>query len=192
MSCVEWALAHLVNQPEVQRSSAARSTSTYGCSDRREVAVNTPYMHAVILESLRLHRPVAVIQRDVVVGGPADTDGTAAAVIGVHAPEGDSSGVVRFTVVPRAIGRDSRTWTDPDEFRPERFLAGGEWEAVGPMTGPKDIRMLPFGAGTRHCLGMGLGMVHFRLLLAALVCAFQWELPAATGVLVDLTEVSSI
>ena len=87
--------------------------------------------------------------------------------------------------------RDSRAWTDPDEFRPERFLAGSEWEAVGPMPGPKDIRMLPFGAGTRHCPGMGLGLVHVRLLLAALVRAFQWAVPAtgACGAPVDLTEV---
>ena len=36
-----------------------------------------------------------------------------------------------------AIGRD------PDEFRPERFLAGGEAEDVGPTPGTKEIRMMP-------------------------------------------------
>ncbi|KAG0530985.1 hypothetical protein BDA96_05G234800 [Sorghum bicolor] len=190
VSCVEWALAHLVNQPEVQEKLRRDVHVHGGGSD-----TPTPYLRAVILESLRLHPPVAVIQRDVVVssvdgGGAADQ----AVIIGVHVPppapeeeeEDGSSGAVRFTIVPGAIGRDSRTWTDAaDEFRPERFLAGGEGEAVGPMPGPKDVRMLPFGAGTRHCPGMALGMAHVSLLLAAL-----WETPAAaTGALVDLTEV---
>ena len=51
--------------------------------------------------------------------------------------------------------------------------------------------MLPFGAGTRHCPGMGLGLVHARLLLAALVRAFQWGVLAAGGgcAPVDLIEV---
>jgi len=37
-----------------------------------------------------------------------------------------------------------------DKFYPERFLAGGEAEGVGPVPGPKEIRMLPFRAGRRY------------------------------------------
>ena len=177
VSCVEWALAHLVNQPEVQEK-LRREVDVHGGSD-----TPTPYLRAVILESLRLHPPVAVIQRDVVVRSVDDGGGgAAAAVIGVHVPpeeEDGSSGVdvVRFTIVPGAIGRDSRTWTDDaDEFRPERFLAGGEGEAVGPMPGPKDVRMLPFGAGTRHCPGMALGMVHYW---KSVLCRVPETLPSA-------------
>jgi len=29
------------------------------------------------------------------------------------------------------IGRNNKVWTDPDEFRPERFLAGGAADATG-------------------------------------------------------------
>ena len=29
------------------------------------------------------------------------------------------------------IGMNSKVWTDPDEFRPERFLAGGAADATG-------------------------------------------------------------
>ena len=29
------------------------------------------------------------------------------------------------------IGRNNKVWTDPDEFRPERLLAGGTADATG-------------------------------------------------------------
>ncbi|XP_034593213.1 cytochrome P450 89A2 [Setaria viridis] len=84
------------------------------------------------------------------------------------------------------IGRDGKTWKGPHEFRPERFMPGGEAEDVGPLPGPKEIKMMPFGAGRRFCLGMGLGMLHVKLFLAALVREFDWAPPA--GETVDLTE----
>lgn len=98
------------------------------------------------------------------------------------------STLMRFTIITGAIGRDNKAWTEPDEFRPERFLAGGEGEFVGPIPGQKEIRMLPFGAGTRHCPSEALGMVHVRLFLTALVREFEWAGPGKGGG-VDLTEV---
>jgi cytochrome P450 len=84
------------------------------------------------------------------------------------------------------MGRDSNAWTDPDDFRPERFMPGGEAEDVGPLPGPKEIRMMPFGAGRRFCPGMGLAMLHVKLFLAALVREFEWA--PVPGDKVDLTE----
>jgi cytochrome P450 len=88
------------------------------------------------------------------------------------------------------IGRDSKTWTDPGRFRPERFLAGGEAEYIGPSPGPKEIRMMPFGAGHRHCPGMNMGMLNIKCFLAALVREFEWA-PSAEDCSngVDMTEV---
>jgi cytochrome P450 len=87
------------------------------------------------------------------------------------------------------IGRDRKTWTDPDEFRPERFLAGGEAEDVGPLTGPKEIRMMPFGAARRQCPGMSIGMLHIKCFLAMLVREFEWA-PSAEDCSagIDMTE----
>jgi cytochrome P450 len=89
------------------------------------------------------------------------------------------------------IGRDKATWTDPDEFRPERFLAGGEGEDVGPLPVPKEIRMMPFGAGHRHCPGVGMGMMLIKCFLAKLVGEFEWA-PAAQDCSggVDVTELN--
>ncbi|CAN6275126.1 unnamed protein product [Urochloa humidicola] len=177
VSCVEWALAHLVNQPEAQEM-LRREVVDVG--DQRDDRLRRmPYLRAVILESLRLHPPVPVIDREVGAEG--------AAVVGEAMPVGSTA--MRFRIVPGEIGRDGSTWAEPDVFRPERFLVGGEGESVGTMPGPKEFRMLPFGAGTRHCPGEGLGMINARLLLAALVREFEWAPPAKGRGSVDLTEV---
>ncbi|OEL20245.1 hypothetical protein BAE44_0018736 [Dichanthelium oligosanthes] len=109
----------------------------------------------------------------------------AAVVFGATAPDNDTP--VLFTLLPGEIARDRKLWTYPDEFRPERFLAGGEVEGVGPLPGPKEIRMMPFGSGRRHCPGAGLGMMHVRCFLAAVVRDFEWA-PAAEDDIIDLTE----
>nr|TKW39277.1 LOW QUALITY PROTEIN: hypothetical protein SEVIR_1G167900v2 [Setaria viridis] len=132
------------------------------------------YLHCVVLESLRMHPPGS--QRYVRAEDAAEVAGVAAVPptgLRVHFMLGD-------------IGRDGKTWKGPHEFRPERFMPGGEAEDVGPLPGPKEIKMMPFGAGRRFCLGMGLGMLHVKLFLAALVREFDWAPPA--GETVDLTE----
>ena len=70
-------------------------------------------------------------------------------------------------------------WTDPDEFRPERFLPGGEGEDVGPVpAGPKEIRMMPFGAGQRACPGASMAVQFIKDFLAPLVREFEWTAAA--------------
>uniref|UniRef100_A0A0E0KMD4 Uncharacterized protein n=1 Tax=Oryza punctata TaxID=4537 RepID=A0A0E0KMD4_ORYPU len=74
----------------------------------------------------------------------------------------------------RDIGRDGKVWMEPDMFRPERFMADGEAEGVGSLPGPKEMRMMSFGAGRRSFLGMGIGMAHIGLFVAALMHEFEW------------------
>lgn len=71
-----------------------------------------------------------------------------------------------------AIGRDPKTWPDPLEFRPERFI-GSEVDYQG-----NDFEYIPFGAGRRICPGMTLATRVVRLIMASLVHSFEWRLPA--------------
>ncbi|XP_047094790.1 cytochrome P450 89A2-like [Lolium rigidum] len=143
VACVEWTLAHLVDQPDVQSKLHHEIIHAEGSGKSLR---SMPYMNAVVLESLRMHPPVP------------------------------------FTL-------DKKTWTDPDEYRPERFLPLGEAEHVGPTPGQKEIRMMPFGAGHRHCPGVGMGMMLIKCFLATLVREFEWA-PSAQGRSggIDMTE----
>ncbi|RCV32594.1 LOW QUALITY PROTEIN: hypothetical protein SETIT_7G015600v2 [Setaria italica] len=174
VSCIEWALAHLVTQQEIQKKLRREITGAHGEGVVSEERLRSlPYLHAVVLESLRLHPPVPFLMRDV------HTEGVAVGMDTV--PVGGTR--VHFLI--RDMARDRKDWTDPDEFQPERFLAGGEAEGVGAVPGPKEIRMMPFGAGRRYCPGAGMGMMHVKCFLAALVREFEW---ADGGGDVDFTE----
>lgn len=172
--CLEWTLAHLVAQPDVQEK--LRREVDGDAPSRSQLMRGMPYLHAVILESLRMHPPTPMalrhIQADaaagVLVGAPANTDLIVLFMLG-------------------DMGRDSKKWKDPNEFRPERFLPGGEAESVGPLPRRKETsRMMPFGAGHRFCPGVGLAMLMLKCFLAALVREFHWAAP--TDAVIDLTE----
>ncbi|KAF8688181.1 hypothetical protein HU200_042415 [Digitaria exilis] len=178
-SSVEWALAHLVDQPEVQKKLHREINGAEGLVVREEQLRSMPYLRAVVLECLRMHPPVPFQNREVGAEG--------AALGGATVPAMASMTTTRFTLMASDIGRNSKAWTEPDEFRPERFLAGGEGEGVGPVPGPKEIKMIPFGAGRRYCPGAGMGMVLIGCVLCALVREFEWA-PSGQSAGVDLTE----
>uniref|UniRef100_A0ACD5ZGF8 Uncharacterized protein n=1 Tax=Avena sativa TaxID=4498 RepID=A0ACD5ZGF8_AVESA len=182
-ACLEWALAHLVNSQEVQKKLRGEVDGGDAVSGGRSLIRGMPYLNAVVLETLRLHPQVPFVQRHV-------HRDAAAAVLGAPASGGDL--FVKFTVGD--IGRDKTTWKEPDEFRPERFLPGGEGENVGPLPGPKEMKMMPFGAGHRFCPGVGLAMMNTKCFLAALVREFEWTPPTDSedfGGGVDLTELDT-
>ncbi|KAL6885633.1 hypothetical protein ACP4OV_010412 [Aristida adscensionis] len=176
VACVEWTLAHLVTQPEVQRKLRQEVTGADDPGDGDERLGRMPYLHAVVLECLRLHPPFPLILRDVHAEGAAGS--------GTTAPAGGT----KVYFVLKDIARDRKAWTDPDEFRPERFVAGGEGQGVGPLPGSKEMRMMPFGAGHRSCPGAGLGMLYVKRFLAVLLREFEWAPPAEGCAGVDMAE----
>ncbi|KAI4974569.1 hypothetical protein ZWY2020_047849 [Hordeum vulgare] len=180
VASLEWALAHLVNDQEVVRKLRDEVDGAGSSSSRSDLIRGMPYLNAVVLETLRLHPQVPFVQRHV----KAD----AAEVLRVGGKTSDF--IAQFSVGD--MGRDGKTWTDPDEFRPERFLPGGEAEDVGPLPGTKEIRMMPFGAGHRFCPGVGLATMNIKCFLAALVREFEWAPPTTEGCTgVDLTELNT-
>jgi cytochrome P450 len=71
------------------------------------------------------------------------------------------------------IGRDGAAWSDPTEFKPERFLPGEDGEGVD-LTCMRELKMMPFGARRRACPGLAMGMLHLEYFVANLVREFEW------------------
>ena len=118
---------------------------------------NLKYLEMVIKETFRMHPPIPLIPRESIQD---------CMVNGYHIPNKS-----RLVINAWAIGRDARTWLDPDEFIPERFVD----EQVD-MKG-KDFKLIPFGYGRRGCPGTQLALTTVRLVVAQLVHCFDWELP---------------
>ncbi|OMP02853.1 Cytochrome P450 [Corchorus capsularis] len=71
-----------------------------------------------------------------------------------------------------AMGLDPNVWENPMEFKPERFLSD---EKAFDISGNKEIKMMPFGAGRRICPGHVLAMLHLEYFVANLVWNFEWK-----------------
>ncbi|KAH7446514.1 hypothetical protein KP509_01G060100 [Ceratopteris richardii] len=169
---VEWAMAELVRNPNVQQKAQEELDRVIGMEDVvKEVDfAKLPYLQCIVKESLRLHPPTPLMlphkaTEDVKIGGYDVPKGT----------------VVHVNVW--AIARDPVIWKDPLTFRPERFL-----EEDVDIKG-HDFRLLPFGAGRRVCPGAQLGLNLVQLMLARLLHQFSWSPPEGMqGNDIDMTE----
>uniref|UniRef100_A0A2N9GD48 Cytochrome P450 89A2 n=1 Tax=Fagus sylvatica TaxID=28930 RepID=A0A2N9GD48_FAGSY len=107
-------------------------------------------------------------------------------LLGRNAKNVPKNAVLIFMVAE--MGWDPKVWEDPMAFQPERFLSGGgdgEGE-VFDITGSREIKMMPFGAGRRICPAHGLAMLHLEYFIANLIWKFEWR--AVDGDEVDLSE----
>ncbi|GJM98917.1 hypothetical protein PR202_ga15969 [Eleusine coracana subsp. coracana] len=168
VSTIEWTLAHLIIQPEIQKK-LYQDVAGDDVVLTEEQLRRFPYLRAVMLESLRLHPSVPFMIRDA--AGPEAAKACGPKALATLLP----------SMSIKDIGWNRDAWTSPEKFIPERFLAGGEGEHVSPIPGSKEIKMMPFGAGRRSCPGAGLGMLHIKMFLAALVREFEWAPLAHDG-----------
>ncbi|KAK2652105.1 hypothetical protein Ddye_011961 [Dipteronia dyeriana] len=116
-----------------------------------------------ILESLRLYAPSAVIAReafaDIKLGG-GDSNGNNFVV---------PKGVHIWSFVP-LLHRDSDNWgPDANEFNPDRFRGGISEACKHPQA------YVPFGYGTRLCLGQSFAMLQLKLVLCLLLSRFSFS-----------------
>lgn len=129
-----------------------------------------PYLEAVIREALRLVPGEMFPQERVVPAG------------GLTLPDGQfvaQGTVIGFTSY--VMHRNKAVWgADAEEFRPERFLRdeqGGESEgAFAERMRRYNDCDLSFGAGSRKCIGMNLGLMEVYKAVATLVALFEFEL----------------
>ncbi|RWR87829.1 cytochrome P450 89A2-like protein [Cinnamomum micranthum f. kanehirae] len=172
-TAVQWIMANLVKNPEIQQKLVDEIERVVGKEAEmvREEDLNAmPYLKAVIMEGLRRHPPVhfvlphAVSEEVTFEGYVIPKDAT-----------------INFLVAD--MGMDEKVWDEPMAFRPERFLDGGEKVDI---TGSREIKMMPFGVGRRICPGLNLAMLHLEYFVANLVIEFEWK--TVDGEEVDLTE----
>ncbi|KAJ3682160.1 hypothetical protein LUZ60_014733 [Juncus effusus] len=176
-TALQWIMAELVKNPNVQlklREEIKQVLNTNnGCDEvKEEYLEKMPYLKAVVLEGLRRHPPAHFVLYHAVT--------EEITINGYIIPE---NAWVNFAVAE--IGMNKEAWENPDEFKPERFLEGGEGDKLD-ITGTKEIKMMPFGVGRRICAGLGVAMLHLEYFVANLVKEFEWK--EIEGEEIDLDE----
>jgi len=114
--------------------------------------VRLPYLKQVVQESMRLYPPVWGMSRSLA----ADCE-----FGGYRLPRG-----AYVAILPYALHRHPAHWREPERFDPERF---------SPQRSAKRHAYcyLPFAAGPRTCIGLGMAMLEIQLVLARLVPLFR-------------------
>ncbi|KAF9600115.1 hypothetical protein IFM89_003662 [Coptis chinensis] len=179
---VEWAMSELINHPCILEKARKEIDSIVGQNrlvNETDIP-NLSYIQAIFKETVRLHPPIPIFERestqDCKIGGyliPAKT--------------------ILF-ISNWSICRDPNNWKDPLEFQPERFMSDSETDD---NAGIVDVRgqhfnLLPFGSGRRGCPGVSLAVQVVPTVLALLIQCFHWKIAGygdeMTGKLVDMTE----
>ncbi|KAA8539851.1 hypothetical protein F0562_026543 [Nyssa sinensis] len=174
-TALEWIMANLLKYPRVQAKLYEEISGVVGpppsprISGKEQLVVVTeeelqmmPYLKAVVLEGLRRHPPGHFVLPHSVT---EDVE-----LNGYIVPK---NATVNFMVAE--MGWDPKVWDDPMEFKPERFFSAGVGEGeVFDVTGSREIKMMPFGAGRRICPGFGLALLHLEYFVANLIWYFEW------------------
>ncbi|WP_127089066.1 cytochrome P450 [Aquabacter cavernae] len=146
-----WLLWHLARDPALAERLAqeAQSISDAAGELRPDRLPSAPVSLAFTREVLRLYPSAWWLSREV--KAPIELGGR-------KLKPGTS-----LLISPWHMHRDPRFWASPEEFRLDRKFSGPAY--------------LPFGAGPRACVGMGVGMLELQIL--ALEFASAYELEAA-------------
>lgn len=129
--------------------------------DRAPTVEDVPrlrYTRSIFEEALRLYPPAPALQRKSL----HDTS------LGGCPIKGGSLVIISLWNIHRHVD----FWTEPEAFRPERFMRGAD------ATGHR-LAWMPFGAGHRTCIGNHFAMIEGPLLLALI--AQRYELDLAPG-----------
>jgi cytochrome P450 len=153
---LSWAFMLLDENPTARERLESELRSVLG--DRPAAPEDVPalpFTQAVINETLRLYPPAYVTGREAV----RDTT-----IAGVRIPKNHIVLVSMY-----ATHRDPRFFTEPDAFRPERWLDGLEKRL------PRGA-FIPFGMGSRKCIGASFAMMEATLLLATIARRWRFEM----------------
>lgn len=158
---VVWAMAELTKNPRLMHKAQEEVRKCVGPKGKvtESDLDKLVYMKMIIKETLRLHPPAPLLlPREAL--SPFTVNG--------------------YNIYPKtmiqinawAIGRDPKSWDNPEEFSPERFM-NNSIDFKG-----QNFELLPFGSGRRSCPAMQMGLITTEIALANLLYCFDWKLPS--------------
>lgn len=166
-AALSWAWYLLAQDPASQeRLHAEAAAHLQGRSPTVEDVPHLPFATAVFEESMRLYPPAWGVPREAI-----DDD----EINGYRIRK-----KLIITISQWTTHRHPAYWTEPDAFRPERFLAENVQER------PK-FAYYPFGAGPRACIGNHFAMLEGTLILSALAQRYHMTLDTSHAVIPDAT-----
>ena len=149
-----WAIIMLAQDQDAQDWLAKEASSVTVEPDAGHTALNSLIRtRAVVNETMRLFPAAFTVVREAI--GPdraGDIDLPARSIV---------------MVAPWVLHRHQRLWSEPDTFRPARFMPD--------QPAPERFAFMPFGAGPRICVGAQFATTEAILVLAALIGRFRVE-----------------
>jgi cytochrome P450 len=153
---LSWAFYLLERNPECEKRLHQELDEVLkGAPPTFEDVPKLVYARAVIDETLRLYPPVHVFSRQAL----ADDE-----IMGKKVPAKSI-----MVISSWLLHRHELLWDKPNAFRPDRFMPGASGK-IHPFA------YIPFGAGSRVCLGKHLGIMEAVLLLAMTAQKFRLRL----------------
>ena len=151
-TAMTWVFERILQRPDVV---GALRDELDAVLDGREISgpdlKNLKYMNATLQEVLRTRPIIGIVLRQ------ASED---VAIQGIRVPAGTRVGVS----IARAHHHPT-AYEDPEAFRPERFLD----------VRPNPYAWLPFGGGTRRCIGRTFALFQMKMMLATILREYHLE-----------------
>jgi len=151
-----WAIYCLIRYPHIQdrvvddikKNAPHAGTITLDLLDKMD------YFDAFLNEVLRLYPPVGLITRTNTIG---------INLLGEFIPKN-----TRIFIPIFLLHRHPKYWTDPLEFKPERWLKSKREDEKF-----HHFAYLPFSAGGRNCIGQKFAIYEAKLILAPVIREFE-------------------
>jgi len=154
-SGISWAMYSLASHPEHQTRCQQEIDEILSGRDSQDIEWDDlpqlKYLTMCLKESLRLHTPVPLIERE------TTKDMT---IEGYFIPSGTLIDVHLFI-----LHHNPQVWDSPEEYRPDRFNDENKKDMV-------HFAFVPFSAGPRNCIGQHFALHEMKTAIAKILSRF--------------------
>ncbi|KAJ8426679.1 LOW QUALITY PROTEIN: hypothetical protein Cgig2_018770 [Carnegiea gigantea] len=158
---MEWTMSKLLKNPKIMEKAQSEMRGILQFQEKHVVdgasIKELKYLKQVIKETFRLHPPLPLLL-------PRESMEQCE----IHGYKIHKK--TRVIVKAWAIGKDPKCWLGSEWFIPEQFE-----DTLVDYNGIH-FELIPFWAGRRMCLSIGLGLANVELVVATLLYYFTWKL----------------